>query len=353
MHATRPITTRLALVGLLLCAGSAMSAQPERPPLRGPTVAETGVPGVQRSFTMEDGMRGPQARMLNREIPMAEFMSAVRALGGPDAPPGLALTPAQRDTLAQIARGQAQALRGHLAAHREELTRHARTLGVEPELLIDADRPAADRLPLPDRRPDAAPRLERRAARGDAAQADPSPRPAAGQPGADRPARTPEQAIRERIGDTPTPAQREALQRLREIRASGPGTLETQTRAWNALNPDQQRFVQERLGEARARQERARGEMAVREPAARGQDPAAAPRPARPASPDAAAARLHRLIDELSPQEQDALLAMIEARLQQRRGVQGGPPGTRPDPARRPSPPPMERINVPSPTDPL
>lgn len=163
---------------------------------------------------------------------------------------------------------------------------------------------------------------------------------------------SPERIIRERVGANPTPEQRHALERLREIRAGAPSALEAQTRAWNILNPQQQAFVQGRLDESRQRLEAQRGEMYVQEMARQIEgDPRRAP-PGMPEAPAGSSAeRLHRLIDTLSPEEQAMLLRLLETRLPELR--ERARSGQGPDqPGRRPPPPPMDRINVP-PAEPI
>lgn len=319
-------------------------------------------------------MRGPQERMLNREIPMPEFMRAIRGLNAPETPVELNLTPAQRESLAAIAREHAQATRQHFQAHREEIAGLAETLGFEPMELERAEALFTQRLTGEPRRAATAARNgapspdgQGQAARPRRArESDPSGEPGtAGGPdttdamaGTDVPPpepRRPEQIIRERVGENPTPAQRGALERLRKIRESGPSGLEAQTRVWNSLTPPQQQFVLARVEEGRARVQAERGEMYVQDlmqregaglPAEQREVMAAAI-----ADPGSTAERLHRLIDRLTPQQQERLLRYVETRLAQAPPDGGPAPARRQDsaPGRRPPPVPrMDEVDVPS-----
>jgi len=409
MPSTRTVAIRVSLwlltpallfsvVGLAPAIAGAQPDRPASPPplrdaqreplLRGPAVEDAGIPGTNRAFSNDGAMRGPQERVLDREIPMPEFMRALRALNEPETPDDLHLTPEQRESLGAIAREHAQAMRQHLEAHREEIAGLGQTLGFDPMELQRAEQAFGQRLAENERRVgrtaeprsatvgEAAPRngqapgAQRRAGRpgapvasaADAANAaDASP----AQPPSQQ--RRPEQIIRERLGDNPTPAQRGALERLRQIREGGPSGLEAQTKVWNQLSPPQQQFVQARLDETRARIQAERGEMYVQEMMGR-DGPIGQGAPGRPLPPggeaqreamvDALAApgstgeRLHRLIDRLSPEQQERLLRYVETRLNQSGGP--GRPDARPgQPGRRPLPPPsMDEVDVP-PADPL
>ncbi|MCB9840178.1 MAG: hypothetical protein H6809_00830 [Phycisphaeraceae bacterium] len=318
---------------------------PEPPALRGPTVEDTTIPGTARSFSMESGAATPQTRFLNREVPMGEFLGAIRALNAPETPDDLALTPQQRETFADIVREHGRAMREHMAAHRDELVDLGQALGFSPDQIAGAERNAVDRLDFAERRAGAAARGLRdpAAAEGDAGPRGPRP----------------EQAIRQRLTENATPEQRAAAERLREIRDAGPSVLEAQTQAWNVLTEPQQAFVLERLEQGRRRAEAQRDEMYVEEMAGRLRAenaqrpgrPLAAPGASQPAQPGSAAERLHRLIDRLSPEQQERLLQMLEARMGDRLD---GAPQARPGQAgaRRPvspAPPTMDQIDVPTP----
>lgn len=333
---------------------AAIAAQPERPArtraeqpplLRGPSVDDAGIPGTARAFSMDEMAAGAPQRALNREIPMNEFMGAIRDLNGPTAPEGLHLTPPQREAMAAIIREHGDALREHMAGHRDELVELGEVLGFDPTESQRFERVMDQRLADGERRARRSVGAETaRGARGGETSDAPTP---AG--------RSPEEVVRARVGENPTPEQRGALERLRQIRTGGPSGLEAQTKAWNVLTTPQQEFVHARLEEGRARMEARRGEMYVEQMVGRAGDAQASDRaPQRPPAPGAqggAAQRLHRIIDELSAQEQEMLLRMIETRLQQRRTQGAGQPG-QPGPGRRPQPPGMDRINVP-PADPV
>lgn len=361
------------LLVLVVGLASAAEAQPDRssrqappppapaaqqPLLRGPAVQDAGIPGTQRAFSVDGATRGPQQRMLNREIPMPDFMGAIRGLNAPDTPHELNLTAEQREVLAAVAREHAQAVRVHLEAHREELGRLAATLGVDPSELAMRE---ATIVPQPGRQPGRATGSARvteprPAAPGASRQPDrTATAPSPAQPPLAAPGR-PEQRIRERLGDDPTPAQREALERLREIREAGPSALDAQTRAWNALAQPQQQFVLARIQEGRARQQAQRGEAYVREMMQRQE--AGLPNDQRAAMSDALAEpgspaeRLHRLIDRMTPRQQERLLRSLEGRLsEQPPAARPGRPGRPAQPDRRPPPPAprMDQVNVPKP----
>lgn len=316
--------------------------QPPPPVLRGPAVEDSSIPGTQRAFAMTGDMSGPQARMLNREVPMGEFLGAIRALNGPETPDDLHFSPPQREQFQSIVREFGQAQRAYMQDNRDELMALGRTLGFDPTELGRAEQMFTQRLDQGERR-------LRRAAEG---------RPDLPPEEMDR--RSPEQMVRERIGGNPTPEQRAALERLREIRDAGPSVLEAQTKAWNVLNDQQQAFVQTRIDEARERQRAERGEMYVEEMAGRlaaerADRPARNARPGQPAQGGPAAERLHRMIDEMTPDQQQMLLRFLEVRFERRTpDTEPGRPAQRGG-VRQPPPPGMDRIQVPDPqaSDPI
>lgn len=335
---TRPLAL-LALAGMAaLAAAQPADRAPTSPPLRGPSVEDTSIPGTARAFATSADMAGPQTRMLNREVPMGDFLAAIRSLGAPETPEDLRLTPAQREQFQAVVRDFTQAQREHMQAHREELATLAPTLGFDPSEMGRAEQMFAQRL-------DQGQRRARRALDG---QTDDTMTPNAA--GAPRPARAPEQIIRERIGQNPTPEQRAALDRLRQIRDSGPSMLEAQTLAWNILTQPQQQHAQTHLDQARQRVEAQRGEMYVQEMSRQIEGEMDRRTDAAPGS---AAQRLHRLIDTLNPQEQEALLRLLETRLQGRLQELGGAARTRPGAVRQPPPPSMDQVNVPAPSNPV
>ncbi|MEZ6235302.1 MAG: hypothetical protein R3B68_14030 [Phycisphaerales bacterium] len=355
----RTFSTLTAIAGLAAIATAALAQPraprpdraPEPPVLRGPAVEDSTIPGTARTFSMESGAAAPQARFLNREVPMGEFLGAIRALNAPETPDNLALTPQQREAFAEIVREHGRAMREHMAAHRDEAESLGRILGFSPDQIAGAERNAVDRLALAERRAGAAARGPRDPAAAERDAGSRGPRP--------------EQAVRQRLSENATPEQRAAAERLREIRNAGPSVLEAQTQAWNVLTEPQQAFVHERLEEGRQRAEAQRGEMYVEEmagrlraenaqrpPSRQAARPLAAPDAAAPQpAPGSAAERLHRLIDRLTPEQQERLLQMLEARMGDRLS---GAPQARPGQAggRRPSAPPpptMDQIDVPPP----
>ena len=104
---------RVALVlcagtALMLAQGVALGQQRERGParggqerevLRGPEVDHVDVPGQRGRFGGSE-MGNPRER--GQAVPHAMFMQAVRTLGADDAPRGLALTEAQRESIQKI-----------------------------------------------------------------------------------------------------------------------------------------------------------------------------------------------------------------------------------------------------------
>lgn len=331
-----------SVLAVVLAAGSAI-AQPENaPPLRGPRVERDADQGTQR-FTR--GQRPGEARAGDQPVlPPQALARLIRVLDSDAVEPELRLTQEQKDRIAAIHAAHAEAASKYINEHRAEIVQHLRDAGQEQlatriENAEGLDMQGFDRVNE---------RLRESFRGGDR----PVRRRAQGENG-------------DAMMEPPalTDKQREALRGLAEIRRQGPGA-DLQRELGGVLTEAQRNWVRarmERLASDRPgflenrpdqMQPGAPGAEGVRrpdgQPPRRGRlndrpDGELMPMPMSP-PPEAGkvvvrSPRLARILENMSPEEQERLAEMIE-QIRNRRGGQGGQPRRAPD---------MDSVNVPPP----
>ena len=339
------------------------------PPIGGPPVVDRMPPGLQSSFSGEEGGRG---RMEQARVPHDLFMQAVFSLDAPETPGYLRLTEDQRLRIRELEDAFRRDMRAHMAKHAGEFRGQLRRDGA-------LDRPAR-----PDARPDAPPAArrpgntpggphearpqQRRLSEPGAppevqreGRPDVRPAPQARPAPAERPA--PQRVEPGAVQPPVDPAERRALaQRIAEIRRAGPQIADVEVKVWNLLTEEQRAHVGARLEAARreidARRDETYREMmtarlrAEREKRGRADDPPGAGDPARRRAVLEALERGEipaELLERLPDRARERLLSMspedrrraIE-RLMERRLGEGRARQDRP-------PPPMDTVDVPEP----
>ncbi len=331
---TRP----LPILALLLSAGAAI-AQPPPPhdqrapdPLRGPDVRDRQVPGVNGSFG-EPG--GDKKRMVNENrLPPRVFRDALGPILSPDAPENLRVTDEQRTRYQGWMDDFQKSIGAYMKEHREELG----------ELRRKAGEPGGPR------------------------------RPNQGGPGGPQgKPQNPDEVMRPDGDPKETGAARE---RLQAVMAGAPKIEDLYTKIWTELKPDQQKAVDAKLDEFRAKQTTEREENYVRQKLGKkkGGADGAKPAPANADKPQGAPSdrapgvdpqrreRLIRLFSQLTPEQQEQMLQRLERAREEnggklpmpnqlRRG-KGGPQGPgEPKPAPNPDDS-MMPPNPPQPAEP-
>ncbi len=346
-------TRSLPLFALLLSAGTALAQpahDPKSPdPLRGPSVTDRNVPGVNGSF----GEPGGSAKKFVGEnrLPPRIFRNALDTIMSPDAPENLRVTDEQRTRYQGWMDDFQKSVGAYMKDHRDELN-ELRRKGGEPR------RPGQD-----------------------------GARPPEGQ---NKPGNPDEMMRRD---DAPADAKETgaARERYQSLMAGAPKIEELYTKIWTELKPDQQKAVDAKLDEFRAQQAKEREENYVRQKTKKKNPDSAKPdanngekpKPAqpqgdqrrRPNTPGDAFApqgqpgdrgfnidpqrreRLMRLFSQLSPEQQEQMLARLEKAREQNGGTlpnpkllrrgKGGPqgegepkPAPIPDDSMMPPPPP-------------
>jgi len=289
--------------------------------LRGPAVERPeGVSDARSAGRFADADRASDARS---RTPRA-VLHVVGMLGSERMPENLRLDEDQRARVRSIMAEHNQAVRAHLAPHRERLASLIEQAGLDPEraraMLLGEDGPGSRRGAEQTRRGDA-PRRDVRAARD---------------------------ADRDR---SRTPQQVRALRELRELLQAGPSFEPVLARVRAVLTEDQRQWFDQRLKNLSSRQSdaapserRGRARSGARTPgnadamesglgARENAMPGVMGVPARGVlrSP-----RLASLLEQLDAQEQDRIADLIERYLERRRGS-------------RPAPPSMDEVDVPDP----
>lgn len=288
--------TRSGVLGLGLCGmvGVAVAQPPaeavsEPMPLAGPKVQRDAPPGVQGRFSEgSERERGRRQRL-------GQVLGPVRALAGPDAPEGLALTGAQREALQAVVREHRRAISAYMREHAGELRALREQAGLEP--IDDRDR-----------------RQGRRSRRG------------AGTPdeGVGRPGPAPAEGRRPRPDvSAMTEAQRAAFERLRAIERGAPPMEPVAKKVWALLTPEQRAHVESK----RAEQEAARARQAAR---------AMDEGPVDMQERGALRERMRERLSRMSPEEREEAMQRMRERRRERGGAGADVP-----------PPSMDDVEVP------
>lgn len=332
---------------LVAAAGLAMPALADDPKtggsLGGPAVQDRNVPGVAGQFG--EGMEGKKRGQAMR-LPPQVFRDAMNAVMGDDAPADVRVSAEQREKFEGWFDEFQDSVRAYQREHRAEIQELRRKAGDQRG-----------------RRPG----------------------------GADRgaPAQDPEMSADDKDAAA-------ARDQLRQIMEGAPKIEDIHTKVWAELNEKQKAAVDEKLAVFRERQAQDREENYVRQKASKkangaeqaremerdraaedGQRPprrpaadGAAPgrRPGGPGGPGAGGPegqrgasnvsperrdRVMRLLNRLTPEQQDQVIARLEERLRDA-GLDGPQGGRRPEGRRggpKP-PPPMDGVNVPPPPPP-
>ncbi|MFG0327263.1 MAG: hypothetical protein ACF8SC_08385 [Phycisphaerales bacterium JB037] len=278
--------------GLVLAA--AASAQPERDPLRGPRVQQREADRLTGQFG--DQIDGRRRAAVGGELEAGAYMRAVMGLARADA--DLRLNDEQGPQIRAIFQDYRNAQREHMEQSRGEVEELMKQAGLDRDEM-------------------------RRERQGPGA-------------GADR-----VEEFQRRFADA-TPEQREAMARLREMRAEGPGFGPFKERLGQVLSAEQMKWVEVEVAQMREQAEARRAGAMDEMGAADARRPAAGE-----ASQDIVKSRrLAQVLRRLTPEQQDALAEMLERRLEaggaeggrgqlrgepgQGRGGEGAPPRRRP-----------------------
>jgi len=236
-----------AAAAIFTLSGTTLALGPddEQSLLKGPDVVASDAPGAGTEF---DGSRGDAIR--KGETPMRAYLHAIRALGGPDADPALALSDEQKETIRDAARSYGQALKAYMREHLDEL-REIRELGAGDAL----ERLGAER---------------RRGPRGNGGEG----RERRGDPDAQERGERSERGLRDRprgegrplpgeemmFDDAPERSDPESrklgLKKLRALMQDAPSDQGAKAQIWSTLSEDQQAFVQTKLDELGAQREK-------------------------------------------------------------------------------------------------
>jgi len=250
------ITHKLAKITLalaLLAGGTAALAQPAANPgdaLKGPQVPERNTPGGSGSFGEQ---RGELARRTEVPLPFPAFMRMVRETLGPDAPEALRLSQAQQEQVQEIAGKHGDAMRAFMNAHKDEI-----------QALIK-EHPEAGRM-LREFGGPGGPGRGRGEGRGEGRGRGPGG-PPVGDPMQDG---APPAAMSEKDRAA-------VLAKVQELRAQAPKAEDAQTAVWGALTEPQQKAVQVKVDDFKAketarRDERYKEQQKKRFEEGRGQD---------------------------------------------------------------------------------
>ncbi|MBL8764639.1 MAG: hypothetical protein JNM07_10265 [Phycisphaerae bacterium] len=344
-----PATWLVILCGTAACVPTTASALPPPPKgadpvLKGPSVVDRRVPGVDNGFGSK-----PDGRYADR-VPAPVYMRALESLRAADAKPELRLSPEQDEQLRAIEAEFRKSQREYMSQHRDELQElRAKAPGGRGEF---AKQPQGKK--------------------ADARQADDMTDMMAADPAA-------------------AAERQQATARLRQIEEGAPKPDDAFKRAFTILNPAQRAHVEAQLAAFKESQVKEaaerKAEREVRDRAAKSQTPAPnakkpgkgkaadalapVPPPPIPGSPSANRAaprenaalgkgdredrrqRLMEMWDRLAPEEQEMLLQKLRERAAERPGGAGpgGKRGPRNGGEPKPPPPP-DSVRVPPPDEP-
>jgi hypothetical protein len=330
----KPISL-LALVSGLALSASALAQPPQPPrgqqgdPLRGPEVRDRQVPGVNGTFG-EPG--GEKKRFVNEnKLPPRVFRDAMETVLNPEAPENLRVSDEQRTRYRGWMDDFQKSVGAYMKEHQAELAELRKNAG-EPGRRPGGPKGQGqgDNAPPPPMDDNAKPRDEKDMA--------------------------------------------SARERLQAVMAGAPKIEELYTRIWTELTPEQQKAVDGKLADFRARQSKEREDRYVEQKLNRkkGQPGADAPKPPQPQPPQgdqppqrrpegqnrgfdggprpggdaphgdgdrtapidpARRDRLMRMFSRLSPEQQDQLLQRLEQRMRSEGGAGGNGNEQPPQPA--------------------
>ncbi len=285
MFVTRSVVLLVLAAGTV--AGMTSAALADEPPLKGPSVKERNVPGVDGRFG--EGQSESARRAGSDRLPPRAFRDALDTVLSPDAPADIRASDSQREAIEAMISDFEQQSRAYMQQHRDKL----------------------------------------QALRAKAGEFNRPKKP--GQPAAD--------------GQSAGGDAIAAREELRAIMAGAPKIDDLQTKVWAELSPAQQKAVDAKLQVHREKSSLWRlvlfvslrlgrknpsGGAAAR-PGALG-----AGGPAERSTPERRE-RFMRLLARLSPEQQDELMRRIEARLAESGGDGGADNATDEPPRRRPA----------------
>jgi len=319
-------TSMMTAMALILTVGGACSIgtaqttparKPADPVLKGPKVKDRDVPGVAPEFGSTVDKRFAE------RLPPEEFRKALSVLTADDAPAEIRATPAQSEMITALVAGFEDEVKAYRREHAKEIAALRKQAGEqEPR----RGRPPED-MPMKD---------DAMGEEGMTASSD-----------------------QDRARD-------EARAKLRELQAGAPQISKAYTQIWAQLNEPQRKAVDAKLDEFREAQARKREEDYVRRrvgqkkqaggaeetpmrPAPAAGDAEREKSPARPGalSPERRE-RLIKMLEQLTPEEQDAVLQRLEQRLKEFKRVGNGRRGDEAGAGSKPAPDPSD-VDVPSP----
>ena len=262
----KTLTTRVLVISMMACAGSAMGQNAEKPLLSGPEVKDSRPALVEDSFGSDMKKTGKERLGALDAIPAADLRQILREMASPEADPLIQLSPEQSERIRELMREYEQDRRAYVQENREEFEALRKAAGIGgdrgrpemqgrdpagPERANRRERPGAgqpeDRGPAREGRPDSSPErgADRGPNRGPAGDPGRGPdremdrgprRGPAGGPEGEMPPPPP-----------PTPEQEAARLELREFLQAGPSTGDLQRRIYAELSPEQQRFIDDEV----------------------------------------------------------------------------------------------------------
>lgn len=224
---------------LLACASCSTLARADDPPLKGPKVKDSSVPGESRPFGAE---RRADRKDRAGAIAHPVFMRAVHALEGDDTPKDLHLTPEQDKRIDEIDAEFRTQMRTYVADHHEEVAQLLRDL------------PAAERQRASDRLGWGRPADAR--AKGAAAKGANKGQNKGGAKSSTDDAMVPNET------DPSPQASETARQRLRELRDGAPQPAEAHAKIFGVLTAPQKAAVEAELKKLEQRRGDAKGRPA-------------------------------------------------------------------------------------------
>lgn len=240
---------RVSLLALVLAAGGTAAIADDdknQPPLKGPTVPDRHVPGVENGLgTMEGGFdkKGVAREM---PIPHREFMRMLEEAVGDKAPEAIRLTPEQRAQIEKISADFTQKQRTYMETNRGEVEKLVEKYGPEVRQLTQrliAARGGA--LPGAD-----AKRPGKEGGKAGEKGGKPPEKPAGEQPAPD------DMKGAAPAGGLSDDARAEVIAKLKELQANAPKPEDARTAIWGVLKPDQQAAVQKNVDAFKAAREK-------------------------------------------------------------------------------------------------
>lgn len=239
---------RVSLMALILAAGgTAAIADDEKnqPPLKGPTVPDRHVPGVENGLGTMEG--GGDKKGVAREMPIPHqaFMRMLNEAVGENAPEAVRLSAEQRTQVEKVSSDFTQKQRAYMETNKVEVEKLVTKYG--PEVRQLTQRMMAARgggLPGAD-----AKRPGKEGGKGGEKGGKPAEKPAGDATPDDMKGAAP-------AGGLSDEARAEVIGKLKELQANAPKPEDARTAIWGVLKADQQAAVQVKVDAFKAAREK-------------------------------------------------------------------------------------------------